>query len=314
MIIISDNLLLPKNDLVFQKLFGKQKNSKITQHLLSLILEREIINIQLDVNKRVSRNKADSKVCKLDVRATYNDGEDCDIEIQVNPFPSIEKRLLSYWAMMYSEKCIRGKTYSIIKPSVCILIADYKLDELKHISQYHTVWNLRERTFNNQILSSDIEIHILEIPKIKNNDILKDELASWLKFMDDPKNEEVKMMMRESPLYKQAEEELAYLSGDPDFRQKVEDYVLFMLDQNTIKEHAEKCGFEEGNKRGLAEGTKRGLAEGTKRGLREGRKEGRKESRIEIAQKLLNLAMPIEQVMQITELTKEDIEKLLKTV
>ena len=38
---IEENKLLDlKNDLVFQELFGKQKNSEITGHLISLILER----------------------------------------------------------------------------------------------------------------------------------------------------------------------------------------------------------------------------------------------------------------------------------
>ena len=55
-----------KNDLVFQKLFGKPRNSKITSHLLSLILKREIYNIDLDVNKRMLRNRKTSKTGRLD--------------------------------------------------------------------------------------------------------------------------------------------------------------------------------------------------------------------------------------------------------
>ena len=44
-IIEEKNLLNLKNDIVFQELFGNQKNSKITGHLLSLILEKDINNI-----------------------------------------------------------------------------------------------------------------------------------------------------------------------------------------------------------------------------------------------------------------------------
>ena len=46
-----DKLLKLKNDLVFQELFGKSKNSQITAHFLSLILGKEIHTIDLDVNK-----------------------------------------------------------------------------------------------------------------------------------------------------------------------------------------------------------------------------------------------------------------------
>lgn len=71
-----DKLLELKNDLVFQELFGKQKNSQITSHLLSLILGRKVYNIDLDVNKRMLGNRPDSKTGRLDIRAKFNDGEE----------------------------------------------------------------------------------------------------------------------------------------------------------------------------------------------------------------------------------------------
>lgn len=46
-----DKLLELKNDLVFQELFGNPKNNQITGHLLSLILKREVYNVDLDANK-----------------------------------------------------------------------------------------------------------------------------------------------------------------------------------------------------------------------------------------------------------------------
>ena len=62
-------------------MFGKQKNKEITAHLLSLILNREIKNIDLDVNKRMLGNRKNSKTGRLDIRAKFNDGEDCNIEL-----------------------------------------------------------------------------------------------------------------------------------------------------------------------------------------------------------------------------------------
>jgi len=63
------------------------------------------------------------------------------------------------------------------------LIADYKITNLKHISKYHTIWNLREKEFTDIVLTNDIEMHILEIPKINDNEMLKDELVQWLRFI-----------------------------------------------------------------------------------------------------------------------------------
>lgn len=125
-----DKLLGLKNDLVFQELFGKQKNSEITAHLLSLILGREISNIDLDANKRMLGDRANSKTGRLDIRAKFNDGEDCNIELQVFEYQWMPERMLDYWGVMYNHKITSGQDYKVLKPSISILIADYKLEQL----------------------------------------------------------------------------------------------------------------------------------------------------------------------------------------
>lgn len=86
--------------------------------------------------------------------------------------------------------------------------------------------------------------------------------------------------MSENKYLKQAKEELAYLSGEPGFQRLVEARAGFLKDQKTF----EVCG----------------------------EKRGKKEEKIKTARKLLELNMPIEQIMDVTELAKEEIEKLKK--
>lgn len=288
--LMPDKLLELKNDIVFQELFGKQKNSKITGHLISLILEKEIYNLDLDVNKRMLGNRKDSKIGRLDLRARFNNGEDCNIELQVAPYEYMPKRMLTYWTGVYQNKISRGQDYEVLKPTISILIADYKLEKLKDITEYHTKWNLREKNYPDIILTNDIEFHILEIPKIKENEILEDELAVWLKFIENPENKEVEKMMPENRFLKQAREELAYLSGDPDFQDLVESRAWFLLDQHSFNAQARREGLAAGRKEGI--------------------KEGRRENQIEIAKKLLKLEMPIDKIAEITELKKEEIQSL----
>lgn len=80
--------------------------------------------------------------------------------------------------------------------------------------------------------------------------------------------------MSENKYLKQAKEELAYLSGEPGFQRLVEARAGFLKDQKTF----EVCG--------------------------------KQEEKIKIAKKLLELNMPIEKIVQITELSEEEIEKL----
>ena len=283
---MSDKQLSLKGDIVFQQMFGKPSNAEITKHFISLVLEREISDIDLDVNKRMLGNTKKSKTGELDIRVKFNNGEDCNIEMQVSPYKYMNKRLLSYWSMMYREKIKKGQTYKLLKPSICILIADFKLKELKGINEYHTIWNLREKNNKNKILSQDIELHILEIPKIKENEILEDELALWLKFIENPKSKEVEeaMCKYKGSYFDQAREELAEFSEDPDFSVMVQRRVIRLLDENTFRE------------------------EEREKGLRKGRKEAKKE----MAKKLLKMKMPTDKIIEITELTEKEIRKIAK--
>ena len=283
-------LLDLKNDLVFQRLFGKQENKKITEHLLSLILGREVKNIDLDVNKRMLGRRKESKTGRLDVRAKFNDGEDCDIEMQIKKYDYMPERLLDYWSVMYQNKINSGDDYEVLKPSIMILIANYNLKELKGIKEYQTVWNLRERKHPDKIITRDIELHILEIKKIKDEDIKKDELALWLKFIQNPGNKEVQRYMEENRFLKQAKEELAYLSGEPYFMEEVEERARYLREQYSFNAKAKRDGIKIGEVR------------------------GQKEKQIEIAKKLLLEKMTIKKISEITDLTEEEIKDIKQKI
>ena len=287
---ISGELLNLTKDLVFQELFGKQKNKEITSHLLSLILKREIKNINLDVNKRMVGNRENAKTGRLDIRAKFNDGEDCNIELQVEPYPYMDKRMLEYWGSMYDAKINSGDSYKVLKPTISILIADYKITNLKHISKYHTIWNLREKEFTDTVLTNDIEMHILEIPKINDNEMLKDELVQWLRYIKEPENKGVEKFMGESKYLKQARKELEHLSGDPDFKRLLESRAGFLRDVDAKIEVAEEKGKEKGRE--------------------EGKEEGKKQKQLEIAKKMKDKNKTIEEIIELTELSKQEIEKL----
>ena len=294
-----DKLLSLKNDLVFQELFGNPKNKLITGHLLSLILGKEVYNVDLDVNKQLLGKRKDLKMCILDLRIKFNDGEDCNIELQVAPYAYMPERMLEYWAMNYGNKLERGKGYEELRPTISVLIACYKLKELKEIPEYHTSWSIRENKYKDKVLTDKFELHILEIPKIKDSEIPEDELAQWLKFIDNPENKEVEKMMYENNKYfQQARKELEYLSGDEAFQRIVEARARFLEDQEVQTRAARAEGLSEGKKIGETIGLKKGESIGLKNGKKE------------IAQKMKAKNIPIEEIMELTGLSKEEIEKI----
>ena len=96
-------------------------------------------------------------------------------------------------------------------------------------------------------------MHILEIPKIKKEQLKKEELALWLKFIENPIDREVQKSMgkKENKFLKQAEKELAYLSGDPDFKRLIQAREGFLRDQHAFELEGRAEGRAEGRKEGL---------------------------------------------------------------
>ncbi len=79
---------------------------------------------------------------------------------------------------------------------------------------------------------------------------------------------------------------------------------------NYMKEQALKEGKEEGLEIGKAEGLEIGRAEGLAKGRIEGRTEGRNIERLSHARKMLDKGYPIEDIVEITGLTIDEIKGL----
>jgi predicted transposase YdaD len=98
----------------------------------------------------------------------------------------------------------------------------------------------------------------------------------------------------------------------------LEDRVDFkeMLEEGIARGRAEGLaeGMEKGKAEGLAEGMIKGkaegIAEGKAEGIAEGRAQGIKETQLNTARKMLKLGMTIEEITEITGLTKEEIGNL----
>lgn len=68
----------------------------------------------------------------------------------------------------------------------------------------------------------------------------------------------------------------------------------------------------EGRAEEIKEGEIRGEACGEARGKEIGKKLGKEESRLNIAKKLLQKQIPVEDIIEITDLTREEVEKLVE--
>lgn len=174
------------NDYIFKRTFGYAESGEVTRILLRDILQDNINSIELNNQTITEKELMDDKVGIMDIKAVLDGNTQCDIEMQVVNQHNIEKRILFYWAKMYTQTIKEGNKYNDLKKSICVLIADFELDGLKEIKKYITKWNIREEEYKSVILTDVLELVIIELPKYMKyaKREKRENLNLWLEFFD----------------------------------------------------------------------------------------------------------------------------------
>lgn len=293
-----NELLDPKNDYVFKRIFGSEENKDVLLAFLnqtfknageSLLTEIVLLNPYMD------KNTPRDKQSILDIHAKTDKGKLINVEMQLFNQYDLEKRTLFYWGKQYSGQLLEGQRYSQLKKCVAINIVNFNMLANDH---YHNVFHLRE-DHTDISLTDDIEIHFMEISKLKDNNIMmNDGLVRWLLFLKGiTKSSWEALMMHElEPALKKAMSVLEFLSQDEQARQQYEARQKFLRDEASMIEGAR----EEGLKKGLEEGIKEGI------------KEGESESKRKIAINMLALGLDQDTIIKATRLTLSELEELKK--
>lgn len=228
----------------------------------------------------------DDKLGILDIRAKINNSIDCDIEMQLVDQNNIEKRILFYLSKMYGQNMKKGHDYFEANKCIAILFTDFDIKSIAHIKKYITKWNFREEEYKDSILTDALEIYIIEMPKVKKYSKGK-KLDTWVNFI--VKSGDIDMSQADEPL-KRAKKVLEEISEDEHERYLADLREKYVLDQNNLVKTGYDRGFEQGVKDGVEQGS-------TQR-------------EIEIAKEMKKQNYSIEEIQKITNLTKEEIEKL----
>lgn len=285
--------VVPTNDFVFKRIFGKEGNEEITKDLLSCIIEDEIVSINLEKTTIMEGDILNDKTNVLDIRAELNNNIKVDIEMQMASQDYIEERILYYWAKLYTRTVLKGEIYEEAKRTIAILIANFKIDKLKDIEKYHTKWKIIETEISHKVLTEKFEIDIIELPKAKKlleknkNKKENQKLLLWLKFLINPESVGV-AEMDENEEVKKAQEELEKLKQD-----EIDSWYALRRQGAVVDE-----------KLRLSYATRKGLEQGMKRGI--------KSEKIEIAKKMIEQGIDINDIIICTGLNKEKVKKIEK--
>ena len=276
-IMIADTLvLLPKYDMVFKKIFGDPKHSRILIYFLNSIIETKIVSVEI-LSGNILPEDITTKWSRLDVLAKAQDGELINIEIQIKDQGNMLPRCLFYWSQLFSGQLLKGMDYRELKRTISIMVLDFEL--FKEDKRYWRKCFIKDAETNKK-LTDLLEIHFLELNKMEERMITKDNpVTMWLEFLRNPFSEKFVEMERSVPELREAKEILAKVSRNPKDKERWRVREKEILDGVYA--------------------------------LNKARDEGREEANMETAQKLLRRGMSIEEVSEITGLDATLIKRLI---
>ena len=275
-----------RNDYAFKRVFGVEENKDVLQDLLECILDiqpEDIAGLEL-LDKEFHKDSISDKTGVLDVKLRLKNNTIIDIEIQNRWNSEFVQRTIFYWAKMYTENLKTGEVYTKLPKCITINIVGEGFDLNSLI---HSEYNVVEKHLNDR-LSDELEIHFLNLAKVKEqdenteSDEKKKKLYNWLKFIETDDEEVRNMLAQESPMMRKANSTIELMEMSP--KEK-------WLYENRMKYEHDKASWKHV-------------------GYQEGIEQGSYQKALETARLMKQANCELDFIIQMTGLSKEEIEKL----
>ena len=317
---MKDNLI--RFDWAMKRLLRDKSNYVVLEGFLSTLLGEDL-RICRFLESESNQEDATDKFNRADILVEDTRGRLLIVEVQNNRELDYFHRMLYGVSKTISEYINLGDAYDKVRKVYSINIVYFGLGQGKDYV-YHGKTVFRGLHDPNDVLrlsarqqeifigkdAGDIfpEYYVLRVNDFDR--VAKTPLDEWIKFL---KTGEIDSSATAKGL-PEARERLRIDSlPDAEKRAYIRDMEALRYQRSVIK-----TGWDEGHTEGLAEGRAEGLAqgkaEGRAEGLAEGRAEGRAEGEIqkakEIAKTLKSMGVPMDTIVQSTQLSAEEIEQL----
>ncbi len=274
-----------KNDVIFKEFFSRKSNEKFLINFLSVLLDMNITQIEVQKDSSLGIENVRDKQGILDIKATINNEKIIDIEMQLERYKNIPKRMSFYASRLISTQLESGEDYLNIKPVIIILLLNYDMFEYEdYITETVTV----SKAHRQIEIDQNQKYIIIELKKLREkNEEMANSLIDWLIFIDGEKKEKIKEIMERNSIIKNAAKELDRLNLDEEAKIRAEARDKALRDEVSFLAEAKRSGLEEGMQKGI------------------------QESRKEIIKKMYNENIDIKLICNITNSTEEEILKII---
>ena len=194
----------------------------------------------------------------------------------------------------------RGDALSRLTKNHHINLLDFIL--FSSDEEFQTTGQLWDTT-KQRVLSDDIEIHFVEIPKLMKQwreekvNPWENAFVRWILLLPAHEDEHLtqtleEIAMNQDPILQKAMDKWENMSHDSSFRSAYEAREKLLLDEQAKLAHAREEGLEEGMEKGL------------EKGLEEGK--------IQLIRSMYENGMPLDDIAKFTGLSIEEVERVMR--
>lgn len=265
-------LLYLKNDYVFRKIFGDERNIDALASFIrstGCLRDDQLKDLRI-LDPQLLSDDPEGKNSTLDVFAVTGGGENIHIEIQLLNTDYFPERVIFYMSKILSGKLRIGEDYGAIGRVITIIIVNWNMSD--DDVRFHKVYSMREAKTGEQF-SDVLELHTLELKRVpKNAD--DDELCCWLRMIKSERRDEMEMLAARSPELGKVYSRLVELSADDAERMRAEMREKWRRDWSTAVRCSEARGIKIGEAKGIKIGEAKGIKIGEAKGIKIGEAKG----------------------------------------
>ena len=283
----------PKADLTFKKVFGK--NKRLVMSLLNALLplpdDMKITDVEYLSSENIPENPA-KKYSIVDVRCTDNYKRHFIVEMQSYWTQEFFTRTVFNATAAYSNQLAKGKAFEMLKDVYALSLVNdeafcYEKDD-GYIQEFYLT-----NSKHTEDVRKYLSLIFIELPKFKPSNRAEEKMKDlWLKFLTQI-NEDTTDVEPELLSNDEISEALEIVQTSAYSDDELAEYRKYWLDISP-----EKSAIRGAEKRA------------EEKGRQEGRQEGREEKAFEIACKLKQYGMSAAEIIKMTGLSEEEINKL----
>jgi predicted transposase/invertase (TIGR01784 family) len=323
-----------RSDVGFKAVFADRNNKDILIGVLNQILppEARIEDIKEYSDREQRRDVPYGKKTVLDLVCVNRDDRTFVVEMQASEEDFFFERCVYYASGLYHLELSDGVRYKGLRPVYVVSFLNYRLrhddESLWDTDHLISYWQFTEKRTG---MVADQTISVIFVEMTLFTKTLEECVTEFDRLFYIFKNSDGFQRIPEwieeaGGISRRLAEACEVAAFDKEKKLKYEIDKMNEWDILAQREFAERKGFEagyadgeakgiadgmaKGMAKGMADGLAKGKAEGMAEGKAEGKAEGLVEGRLEVAKAMLEIGMPIGQILQLTGLTEKQVKAL----